>query len=141
MKEDPDLGRPPMAMPPGFSKHDLTLPALKTVGRDAEGKVIRYFRSEETALIVAHWVATGASLNYMCVMLNMRPGVLKELYANELAYGREAADTAVAAKAFEMATSGDSEGMTKFWLERRHADFRKKDGGDEGSIFNINIHT
>jgi hypothetical protein len=143
--DDPELGRP-VALLPGassvvrFDLHDHQLPSLKNVGRDADGRVLRYYRSEETALIVAQWVAGGASLNYMCVMLNMRPGVLKELYSNELAYGKEMADTAVATKAFEMAMSGESEGMTKFWLERRHGDFKKKDGADDGSIFNINIH-
>lgn len=110
-------------------------------GRDANGKVIPHERNEEVALVVAHYAGIGADVNYLAVMLNLRPGQIKEHYKNELEQSAKSADLAVIAKAHEMATSGESEGMTKFWLQAR-AKWRTGDSAEDrgASLFNIHIH-
>ncbi len=117
------------------------VPALKDVGRDANGKTIPHIRTDAVAKIVASWVARGASENFICTALNMRPGLLRELYANELAHGAEIANLEVAGAAYDMAVSRTSEQMTKFWLERRHKAFKSKEDNKEGNLFNIIIHS
>lgn len=114
-------------------------PPTGTVGKDANGKVIPHERSEEVALLVAQWVGGGATEQFMCAMLNIRPGLLRKHYYNELTHGAELANQTVASKAFQMATSGESEQMTKFWLEKR-AGWK---GGDAETpnLFNIHIHS
>lgn len=114
---------------------------MKNVGRGPDGKVIPHHRSEEIALCVAQWASRGASENFICAMLNMRPGILRELYHNELTHAAEMANLNVAGKAYEMAMSGESESMTKFWLKSR-AKWRDGENAEDrsGSLFNIHIH-
>lgn len=116
-------------------------PSVKNAGKDADGKVIPHERSEETAGIVAALAAGGASLNLIAVRLNLRPGQIKQYYANELEYAAEAANVDVASAALAMATSGADATMTKFWLKAK-ARWRDGENGDDksASLFNIHIH-
>ena len=126
-------------LPDNLSLSPYRMPPVGQLGRDSNGRVIQYFRSEETALLVAHWVAYGASENFICAALNMRPGKLRQLYGAELDHGEELANMAVAGTAFNMATSGASEQMTKFWLKSR-AKWKDGETGEQTSLFNIHIH-
>lgn len=128
-------------VPRNFKINQLRSFSTKNVGLDASGKVIPHFRSEEVAQVVAHWASVGAPEAFMCAMLNIRPGLLKKHYYNELTHGLTLANTMVAGKAFEMAMSGDSDSMTKFWLKSRA---KWKDGENAGAqdlpLLNIHIH-
>lgn len=149
LPEDPDepFGSPEMVsrIPVSFGPFSvsgdyrkLRLPSLKDIGRGPDGKVIPHVRDERTARMVAHWVASGATEHYICHALNMRPGLLKKLYGGELEHAGEMANIEVAAVGFRLATDGEHEGMTKFWLERRAG--WNKDEREQGSIFNLNIN-
>jgi len=59
------------------------------VGRDAGGKVIPHIRSEKIAQQIREWVAGGYDLNAIAVRINVRPGLIREHYAVELAMGSE----------------------------------------------------
>jgi hypothetical protein len=116
-------------------------PAMKNIGKDADGKVIPHQRSEEVAQIVLHYTGMGAGLNFIAAMLNIRPGLVKECYGKELEYSVERANVEVAGAAFRMATSEQDPAMTKFWLKAR-AKWRDGDNAEDknNSLFNINIH-
>ena len=115
------------------------LPPMKTVGRDADGKVIPHVRSEETAKLVAHLVGTGSEINFICAAINIRPGQLKVLYSAELEHGKALADAEVQMAAHAMAKSGLNGEMTRFWLKSR-AGWSDKDKQVEDNLFNIHIH-
>lgn len=116
-------------------------PSLKNVGRDAKGQVIPHFRSEEVAKVVAQYSLTGHDLNFIAAMLNIRPGLLKKHYYNELAHSAAAATANVVSTAYAMAVSGESEAMTKFWLERRAREkFGAHPGDGDSPVLNIHIH-
>lgn len=125
--------------PGSFQLNKYRAPPTGNVGYDAAGKVIPHFRSEEVALLVAQWAMAGQTEQFMCAMLNIRPGLLKKHYYNELTYGADLANATVASRAFKMAADGSSEAMTKFWLEKR-AGWK---GGDAETpnLFNIHIHS
>lgn len=118
----------------------VRVPALKNVGRDADGKVIPHERSEETAQKVAE-LALIHPENTICAILNIRPGHLREHYYNELMHSRAVVDARVASTAYALALSGDVPHMTKFVAKAR---LKWKDGEDNGaaaSLFsNIHIH-
>jgi hypothetical protein len=120
---------------------DIRPPSVKDAGRGPDGKVIPHERDEEVARRVAKMAGEGATLNFIAVVLNLRPGVLKKHYHNELTYSEEAANLEVVAAAHRMATDGEHEGITKFWLKARN---KWRDGDtaeDKGnSLFNIHIH-
>lgn len=63
--------------------------SLKNIGRDAKGRVIPHKRSDIVARQVAEWAAGGYDANAIAVRLNIRPGLLKECYAVELATGAD----------------------------------------------------
>lgn len=129
----------------GPSRNELQAcraPSMKNVGRDAEGKVIPHFRSEEVAKVVAQYSLAGHDLNFIAAMLNIRPGLLKQHYYNELVHSEAAANASVTATAYAMATSGENENMTKFWLERRRRDkFGAKPEDNDSPVLNIHIHS
>jgi hypothetical protein len=116
-------------------------PPMKGVGLDKDGKVIPHHRSEEIAQIVLYYVGMGASENFICAHLNIRPGLLRQHYSNELTHGAERANVEVAGAAFRMATNEEDAAMTKFWLKAK-AKWRDGDNSDDknNSLFNINIH-
>jgi hypothetical protein len=93
--------------------------SLKNVGRDADGKTIKYHYSEETAQLVAQWAASGADENYICFMLNMRPGTLKELYGEILEHASTGANMQVAGALFRDALQQNRFQEKKFWLKAR----------------------
>lgn len=141
---DPELPAQMVDIVPTFSRRmtqHLRQPSAKFAGRDKEGNVIPHHRSEEIAIIVAEMSSAGVSLNAMAVRLNLRPGQIKECYPAELEYSAELADAQVVSTAHAMATSGESEGMTKFWLQARKK-WRTTDAGEgkDVSLFNIHIH-
>lgn len=116
-------------------------PSLKNVGKDENGRVVQHRHSKEVAHQVAMWVAGGADENFMCMMLNMRPGVLKELYGNELEFGKTAANMNVAGAAYRDALQPGAHAQQKFWLKARAG---WKDGesaaGQQMSPLTIVIH-
>lgn len=124
---------------PVISPNRFRLPPMKNVGKDADGKVIPHHRSEEIAQVVANYVARGATENFICAMLNIRPGLLRQCYGAELEHGAEMANMQVAGAAFKMATSGESEAMTKFWLKAR-AGWKDGEQAQQATMFNIHIH-
>lgn len=63
--------------------------SLKNVGFDSLGRVIPHKYSGKVASIVAAHVVAGTDESTICILLNMRPGKLRELYHKEL-------DTAIA---------------------------------------------
>lgn len=68
---------------------DTKTVSLKNVGRDAEGKVLPHKRTAAIADIVRKHAVAGTDENTICLLLNLRPGQLRQYYAREL-------DTAVA---------------------------------------------
>lgn len=118
----------------------VRVPAMKNVGRDADGHAIPHMRSEAIAEKVAE-LALIHPENTICAILNIRPGHLKKHYYNELTHSRAVVDARVASTAYALALSGESPHMTKFVAKAR---LKWKDGEDLGgtaSLFsNIHIH-
>jgi len=94
-------------------------PSMKNVGYDAEGKTVQHKYDERIAARVAQWAACGADENYICHMLNMRPGRLKELYADVIEHAATSANMNVAAAAYRDALVPGAHVQQKFWLKAR----------------------
>lgn len=127
----------------GISRNELQAcrqPSVKNAGRDAAGCVIPHERSEDVAKVVATYAAQGASENFICSIVNIRPGQLRRHYSQELQHGAEMANQMVASTALAMATSGESEQMTKFWLKARAKWRDGETAADAGGLLNIHIH-
>jgi len=63
--------------------------ALRFIGRDSRGRVLPHKYSSKTAKHIAIWIAGGYNVNDICVALNIRPGLLRELYGKEINHGLE----------------------------------------------------
>lgn len=93
-------------------------PSVKDIGRDPiTGQTIPHVRDERIAQQVGFY-ASALSVNEIAVMLNMRPGKLKELYGHELETGLNKANVEVAQAMHKAATEGDVV-AGKFWLKAR----------------------
>jgi hypothetical protein len=115
-------------------------PAMKDVGRDPEtGYVIQHERSDKVAALVSFQTAAGLSLNDIAVMLDIRPGKLKEIYGKELECGLNTANVQVAKAMYDQATQGDVT-AGKFWLKARAGWKDGESSGAQASPLSIHIH-
>lgn len=63
--------------------------SLKNIGRDGKGQVISHKYSSKVARQISVWMLGGYSENDCAIALNMRPGLLRELYGKEIRHGVE----------------------------------------------------
>jgi hypothetical protein len=94
-------------------------------------------RWAEARAIVLKMAANGVPMEAIGWFLTppIKDGAtLKRHFAPELEIGRIRADSAVAAVAFQMATSGHHEAMTRWWLSRRVPGFGKGDASQPGPV-------
>lgn len=116
-------------------------PSVKLAGRDVDGNVIPHIRSEEVAKVVSQLAMLGHGENFICAMVNIRPGQLRKHYYNEFTHAAEYANAVVGNTAFQMANSGEDGAMTKFWLKAK-ANWQDGDKGQgDQSALLIHIHT
>ncbi len=114
---------------------------MRGVGRDPRtGKVIQYARNELTASLIMQYVANGAEFNDICIMLNMRPGVLKELYGRELDAGLPAANMNVASNVYRQAAFTPNIRAAELWMRNRAGWDKDQKKVDETPMLNIIIH-
>lgn len=113
--------------------------SLKNIGRDKNGRVIPHKRSEKTAVKVRMWAAGGYSENDIAIMLNIRPGLVRECYGKELNHGKDMVGMDLTAHAYKRAKQNDN--MLRFVLKARH-DWRDGESRPtEVGLLNIHIHT
>lgn len=113
--------------------------SLANVGRDAKGRVIPYKRNARTAQQVALWIASGHDVNAVCIQLNMRPGLLKELYGNEIAAGLDKISMDFTSHVYKRAKAG-SDRMAIFFGKAKLG-WRDGDAAQtDVNVLNIHIH-
>lgn len=103
------------------------------------GKVIPHTPTPRVRALVKQWVATGADENEIAVLLNIRPGHLRQHYARELEIGKTEIDMAVGGAIISKAKKGDPR-MAIFYAKARMG---WRDGDSKPldvSPFNLHIH-
>ena len=63
--------------------------SLKNIGRDRLGRVIQHKFSSKVARQISIWVLGGYNENDIAIALNMRPGLVRELYGREIRHGEQ----------------------------------------------------
>lgn len=121
--------------------------SVKFAGIDpGTGEVIPHTPNKRTAIKVAQYTAAGLGLNDIAVLLNIRPGQLKQCYSRELATALGATVAEVAGAMIKRAKKVNggavSQRAGEFYLQAK-AGWRT---GDQKStldvpMLNINIHT
>ena len=112
-----------MASQPNVAKFfkELAEKSLPNTNWDIVSRKIKGSPGFEPSRVQAELVrrlrALGHSSSDIAKLLNIDRKVLEAYYSYELKTGRLHSTTAVANVALEMALSGDSENMTKFWLK------------------------
>lgn len=135
---DDDLSRPP-ALPPESATDPTEYKglSLRNIGRDPKtGKTIPHKRSEKVARQIGIWVAGGYGINDIALRLNIRPGLLKQHYAVELAVGAEQVGMDMTSHIVARAKKSDR--MAIFYAKSR---MNWKDGeGTQTDVSPLNIH-
>lgn len=112
---------------------------MKGVGLDSLGRVIQYRRNDTTARLVRDHVIAGTDENTICILLNMRPGKLRELYGMELNTALAQTNAAVGAAIVSAAKKGEPT-LARFYAK---AKMGWRDG-DQNTVpvspLNIHIH-
>lgn len=111
--------------------------SLASIGRDSKGRVIRHTRSEKVARQIRVWVAGGYDVNAICINLNIRPGLLKQLYPVELAIGAEQVGMEMTSHIVQRAKRSDR--MAIFFAKAKMG-WTEDAQQSTGSLLNINIH-
>lgn len=111
---------------------------LRDVGRDKDGKVIPHKRDEKVARQIKIWVAGGADINYIAIRLNVRPGLLKQHYPQELILGTEDVHADVHQHLLKRVKESDRMAIfyAKSKMGYRDGESRPNDDG----LLNIHIH-
>lgn len=112
--------------------------SLARVGRDSSGRVIQHKYSAHTAEQVALWVAGGYDANAICIMLNMRPGVLKELYGKEIQMGVEKIGMEFSSNLYRRAKKSDR--LAIFFAKAKLGWRDGESAQNNQSLLNIHIH-
>jgi hypothetical protein len=113
--------------------------SLKNVGRDARGRVIPHAYSSKVAAQIATWVACGYNENDIAIRLNIRPGLLREVYGKELRHGKEQVGMEVSSHIMQRVKKSDQ--MAIFYAK---AQMGWRDGNAkpvDADVLNLIIHT
>lgn len=138
--DDPLHGNtPPLPAPNAPLSHYKGF-SLKNVGRDSKGRVIPYRYSTKVARQISQWTLGGYDENAICVALNMRPGILKQLYGKELAVGSDLAGMDLTSHIMKRAKASDRMAIfvAKAKMGWRDGESRPL---DTGGLLSITIHT
>lgn len=138
-KFPPENEIPPYFPEPGTPQSSHRTRISRATGRDGSGKVIPHKRDQSIAGSIAKWVALGASENEIANYLNLRPGVLRREYGNEMTNGKFENDMAVGCNILDKAKTGDSERMMMFYAKARMG-WREEDSKEQGNAALLNIH-
>ncbi len=112
--------------------------ALKNVGRTPDGKVIPHRRQETIAKKIVMWVAGGYVLNDIAVLLNIRPGLIKEHYSVELNHGNELMGMGMTEHILRRAKKSD---RVAIFVAKSRMGWRDGDGKPvDTSVLNLHIH-
>lgn len=114
-------------------------PATRNVGRDAEGKVIPHKPTDKTRRLVKQHAVAGTDENTICLLLNIRPGLLRQHYAYELDTSVAETNAAVGQAIVRGAKNGNPV-LARFYAK---AKMGWKDGESQDtnvSPLNIHIH-
>lgn len=115
-------------------------PSTRNIGKDPiTGKTIPHEYDARIAQTVGFYTATGLSDNEIAVLLNMRPGKLKQLYGHELETGLNKANVEVAQSMHRAAKEGDVV-AGKFWLKARAGWKDGENVAPPASPLQIHIH-
>ncbi len=114
----------PIHRRPSFNpSHEQFAPrssSLRDAGRDPRtGKVIPHKFSAKVAARVAQLIASGATAADIAVLLNIRPGHLKQYYSKQLEFGQVAVNMDVAGAVLRQAKNGKNMRASEFWLKNR----------------------
>lgn len=128
---------PPIPAPGAPLSHYKGLP-LKNIGRDKQGRTIPHKYSSKVARQIAEWTLAGYDENAICVALNMRPGVLKKLYAKEVAAGAELAGMKLTSHIMDRTKKSD---RMAIFVAKAKLGWRDGDGKPtDTAVLDIHIH-
>jgi hypothetical protein len=108
-------------------------------GKDQSGRIIPHSPTDRVRALVKQWVATGATEGEIAVLLNIRPGQLRQHYPRELEVGKTEVDMAVGGAIIKKAKSGDPR-MAIFYAKARMGWRDGESKPIDVSPFNLHIH-
>ena len=115
------------------------LPKVSQVGKDANGRNIPHKRSEEVARQVEVYARNGASDSDIAMLLNIRPGQLRQIYADELRKSKMSAHLKVAEAIYAQASTPGNPRMSEFYAKAQMG-WDDNPKGKNSDPFSIHIH-
>lgn len=120
---------------------DIKAASLVNVGKDPQtGKVIPHRRSEKIANIVKRHAIAGTDENTICLLLNIRPGQLRQHYGRELDTAIAETNADVAQAIVKQAKKGHPI-LSRFYAKARMGWRDGEQSTVPVSPLNIHIHT
>lgn len=120
---------------------DIKSASLMNVGKDPRtGKVIPHRRTEKIAAIVKRHAIAGTDENTICLLLNIRPGQLRQYYGHELDTAVAQTNADVAQAIVRQAKKGHPI-LSRFYAKARMGWRDGEQSNIPVSPLNIHIHT